>query len=425
MASGSKSDDTTATRAYTVPTRLTSRQALALPLPPNGYAITWCPAVKGFGVRVTAAGARAWVSERRVNGKTVRRTLGKADGRGAISAEAARGLMVEISGELQRGVDRMADQREERRERAQEVAADTLTFAQALKTYTADKRRGKDGLPLKDRTRADYLAMVDDAGVSEAGRARAAGELFGIAATPLHRITADDIRRVYVAASKRGARRGTYAMQVLRAVMNWHGAKVPNSPLDKATAGRDRIVLAQAAGKPNPIPAELLRGWWGAATTARSRVAADYYRLLLLTGARPGEIKGVKVKDVDAVGGRIKLHDTKNRKDHTILLSTQAKAIVTMHSAGKRPGALLFDVADPRKTLEAINDAAGVTISPHDLRATFASVAEELCSAYAVKRMLNHTDGGDVTGAHYIGKSETQLRAAWQSVADFIAGEVS
>jgi integrase len=66
-----------------------------------------------------------------------------------------------------------------------------------------------------------------------------------------------------------------------------------------------------------------------------------------------------------------------------------------------------------------------VDITPHDLRATFASVAEELVSAYTLKRMMNHAETGDVTGAHYIGKSEAQLRAGWQAVADFIAGPVA
>ena len=63
---------------------------------------------------------------------------------------------------------------------------------------------------------------------------------------------------------------------------------------------------------------------------------------------------------------------------------------------------------------------AGTTVQGHGLRATFASVAEELVSGGALKRMLNHAAGGDVTLRHYVGKSETQLRAAWQTVADFI-----
>ena len=54
------------------------------------------------------------------------------------------------------------------------------------------------------------------------------------------------------------------------------------------------------------------------------------------------------------------------------------------------------------------------------MRATFASIAEEIVSGGVLKRMMNHAVGGDVTLGHYVGKSETQLRAGWQTVADFI-----
>ncbi len=56
----------------------------------------------------------------------------------------------------------------------------------------------------------------------------------------------------------------------------------------------------------------------------------------------------------------------------------------------------------------------------HDLRATFASIAEELVSGAVLKRMMNHASSGDVTLGHYVGKSEAQLRAGWQTMADFI-----
>ena len=84
-------------------------------------------------------------------------------------------------------------------------------------------------------------------------------------------------------------------------------------------------------------------------------------------------------------------------------------------------GTLAAFPAHAGKTLDAINADAGVVgITPHKLRHTFASVAEELVSGYALKRMLNHTESSDVTGSNYVGKSENQLRVAWQTVADFI-----
>ncbi|MCW5631906.1 MAG: integrase family protein [Rubrivivax sp.] len=404
------------------PGRITDRRALSFPVPDDRYRIHWCPATPGFGVRVTINGARAWVAERRIDGKTVRRTLGRVSGRGAISADAARKLMVDVSSELQRGVDRFEQQREEKEERKRADAEVLLTFERGLEEYVAKKRRAKDGLGLKARTKADYLAMVREGGVTESGRQLADGELFALAKKPMTRISAEDMRAVYRTASARGRRRGIYAMQVTRAVFNWHGIKVPGNPLGKDVAGKDRIVLGKTSGNPKPIPPERLAAWWSAATALEGREAADYFRVLLLSGARPGELAGVAMRNFDAAGSRLILRDTKNRLDHIVLLPRQAAQIVERYAKGKRAGQRIFKVVDGRKALTAINLAAGTSVKPHGLRATFASVAEELVSAYTLKRLLNHLDSDDVTGGHYILKSESQLRAAWQAVADFITG---
>lgn len=99
---------------------------------------------------------------------------------------------------------------------------------------------------------------------------------------------------MYTALLKRAEREAVYAMQILRAVLRWHGVVVPGNPLGRDTAGRDRIVLAPAKGNPSPIPPEKLGAWWRASAIAPSRVAADYYRFQLLSGCRGGEIGGDK-----------------------------------------------------------------------------------------------------------------------------------
>jgi integrase len=422
--------------------RLTDSVARALPLPVSAggvdvrtirgkqvemhkaaYEFHWCKDTPGFGVRVSSTGDKAYVAERRVNGETKRRTLGKAVGSEAISADAARKLQIEISSELQAGTDRSVLERQKRKA----DKAGSITFGDALRAYVKGKRRAKDGLALKKRTQDDYLKMLEPGGTKKNGEPRADGMLFGLAEKPLHRISAEDIRKTYSSAFGRGERQGIYAMQVLRAVLNWHGVTVENSPLDKTTAGRDRIVLPGTSGSPKPIPPERLGAWWRAATQRAGSAAADGCRFVLLTGCRPGEAfgdpfeTGLLVENVDLEGARATFLDTKNRTDHTVMLSTQALEIVKAQCKGKRPAQKVFDVLNPGKTLRGINAEAGVkSITPHKLRHTFASVAEELVSGYALKRMMNHADGADVTGAHYVGKSETQLRNAWQAVADFI-----
>ena len=403
--------------------RLTDSVALKLPLPTTGTDYHWCKDTPGFGVRVSASGDRAYIFERRVDGKTVRRTLGKAAGAKAISADTARKLKITVSSELQTGVDRL----EVKREAAKVEKEEGITLAAALAEYVNGKRRGKDGLGLKDRTKADYLAMVAAGGKAKDGKPFADGALHPLAEKSIYKITADDIRKVYKAGEAKSQRQAIYSMQVLRAVLNWHGVSVADSPLAKATAGKDRIILAATDGDPKPIPPEKLSAWWAAASARSGEEIPDGCRIILLTGCRPGEIFGTEftpgllVQDVDLTGGRMVLLDTKNRKDHTVMLSTQALDILRQHCAGKPAESKVFDVIDVRITLGQINDAAGVVgITPHKLRHTFASVAEELVSGYALKRMLNHTEASDVTGNNYVGKSENQLRVAWQTVADFI-----
>jgi len=303
-----------------------------------------------------------------------------------------------------------------------------MTVAKALREYVDKKRRAKDGLPLKARTKADYLAMVEPGEKTKTGKKLADGLLFQLADKLLVKLTSDDIRDQYSSLLKRSKRQADYAMQVLRAVMRWHGVVVPGNPLGRDTAGRDRIVLAPAKGNPAPIPPERLGAWWRASGKAPSQVAADYYRFQLLTGCRGGEIHGdkryhyppIRVGDVDCEAGKVVLRDTKNRSDHKLLLARQALEIASKHCAGRKPDEVLFPITDARKTLKWINARAKTHVQGHGLRDTFASIAEELVSGGLLKRMLNHSVAGDVTLGHYVGKSEAQLRAGWQTVADFI-----
>ena len=138
--------------------------------PPNDqdYLIYLCKDTPGFGVRVgrpvirngREKVSRAYIMDMYANGKRARRTLGKATGRGAISAEDARIIAKKIAGELVQGIDRSKIKTEERKAIQQTKKDASLTLKTALREYIEGKRRGKDGLALKERTKADYLAMV-------------------------------------------------------------------------------------------------------------------------------------------------------------------------------------------------------------------------------------------------------------------------
>jgi hypothetical protein len=391
---------------------------------------------RGLQLRIAPDGVRTLLVRYTVKGSEVERQYRLSqeygEGPGQLKLAAACAEAARIRALARDGVDWPAQEEArlwaEATAREQADRQDGLTVAKALREYVEKKRRAKDGLPLKARTKADYLAMIEPGRRSKTGKQFADGELYPIAEKLLTKLTADDIRGVHTALMKISQRQAVYAMQVLRAMLRWHGVVVPGNPLGRDTAGRDRIVLASSPGNPSPIPPERLGAWWRASAVAPSRVAADYYRFQLLTGCRGGEIHGnkrhgyepIKVGDVDREMGKLVLRDTKNRSDHKLLLSRQALEIAQRHCAGKKPEDPLFPIVDARKTLAWINARAGTSVQGHGLRATFASIAEELVSGGALKRMLNHAAGGDVTLGHYVGKSEAQLRAAWQTVADFI-----
>lgn len=401
--------------------KLTDTIAGSLPAPTTGYTIFWDAGSPGFGLRVGASGARAWITERRVDGQTVRRVVGAASGRNAISCNAARALQLKVSSELAEGTDRNV----ERRERDRQRKADELLFGDALRAFATGKRR-RDGKPLKDRTVTDYVRMLAPSREKHDGTITKAGELHALVDRPVRAITAAEIHRLYAGLQKRGSRSADLAMAVLRATLNWHGVKLPHNPLSRDTAEKDRIKLAPPRARGEPIPAQKIGAWWTAACAIKGRYlpSADLLRTMVLTGCRGGELRTVTVQDVDLDAGRVTLRDTKARNDHIVYLSSQAAEIVARNAAGKTGADLLFGIADPGRVLASINRAAGVEgVAPHGLRKTFATLASELLPGATVKRLLNHVDANDITATHYVRQSEAALRGAWQAVADFIAAQ--
>jgi hypothetical protein len=81
--------------------KLTKRSIDSLPLPETGQALYWDADLPGFGLRVTK-GAKTFIVQRRVAGKTVRATLGKY---GPLTPDQARKLAVQTLSELVQGVN--------------------------------------------------------------------------------------------------------------------------------------------------------------------------------------------------------------------------------------------------------------------------------------------------------------------------------
>ena len=383
----------------------------------------WDTESPGLAVRATPpttrnpTGLRAFVFQGKLQQRDIRITIGDVR---TWEIDQARTEARRLRMSLDQGNDPRLDKAKRLKCAEEKPAQRSPTFAEAVEEYVQLKRRVKDNLLLKERTQRDYLGMVAKPKKFADGRHGVAGYLFELAGMPIEEISADDIRRVHAGLIKRGTRQAAYAMQVLRAVLNWHGVQVISNPFSKDVAGRHRINIPQARSDGQPIPAELIGVWWRAVQAIDSQVSRDYFMFLLLTGMRVSEPKMVLVADCDVVAGRVVIRDTKNRSDHLVLLSRQAAEIVERNIANKGPGERLFALADGKRARAKIVQLSGVDFRTKDLRATFASIAAGLVTAYTLKAMMNHAGTGDVTGTHYVQLSDTELRYGWQVVADFI-----
>src|SRR3990167_5173888 len=76
--------------------------------------------------------------------------------------------------------------------------------------------------------------------------------------------------------------------------------------------------------------------------------------------------------------------------------------------------------AEPKKAVNRVVELSGVQFTLHDLRRTFATIADSLdLPAYALKRLLNHKMNNDVT-AGYIMKDVERLRKPIQIITNFL-----
>ena len=77
-------------------------------------------------------------------------------------------------------------------------------------------------------------------------------------------------------------------------------------------------------------------------------------------------------------------------------------------------------ISNFRYAQATITKASGVSFCIHDLRRTFATVAESLdIPAYALKRLLNHANGTDVTAGYIVANVE-RLREPMQKITDYV-----
>ena len=383
--------------------RLTDKLVKTMALPECGNRITYDGEVKGFGIRVTSAGARAFVLNYYAGGRERRITIGSYPD---WSVSGARDRARELKREVDNGADPMAQRHEER------AAPTVADLADRFEAEHLAKRR--------KTTVTDYLSIL---------RLYIRPQLGTIRVADLRHSDVDKLhRKVAKTAPVRANRVVSVLSKMLTLAIKWDmRSDNPVRGIDRSPEERRERFLS---------PAEIGR-LADALSAHPERVSANAIRLLLLTGARRGETLAAKWSEFDLAAGvwiKPSAH-TKTKRSHRVPLSAPAIALLTeMQAEADGACPYLFPAPDQlgrkaahrtevRRTWASVCREAGLGgVRIHDLRHTYASIlASSGLSLPVIGALLGHTQAA--TTQRYSHLLDDPLRAATERVGAVVSGK--
>lgn len=361
---------------------------------PDGkaQAFMWDSMAPGLGFRVTANGSRAFIFQSRLDGQTIRMTVG--DPR-SWAIDAAQSEARRLQGLVDQGKD-------PRQEKAATIATEQAERAAAK----ADKRRlDVMGLDVwadycKARQRAwslrnhaDHLAFAN-AGGEKRKRAKGdtiPGPLHSLLNRPLAQIDSEAVRQWVEREAATRPARALLGFRLLRAFINWCSEDDTYSSLvrpDACKPKKTRQALPKVAAKDDCLQREQLALWFAEVRKQSNSVISAYLQALLLTGARREELLDLQWTDVDFQWKKLTIRD-KVEGERTIPLTPFVAQILAplprrqMHNGQPNPWVFSSPQAatgrlqDPRINHNKALQAAGLPhLTLHGLRRSFGTLAE-------------------------------------------------
>ncbi|SDM48478.1 Site-specific recombinase XerD [Oryzisolibacter propanilivorax] len=290
----------------TVPSRarLTAARVEAFACPPGkSQAFLWDTDAPALAVRATPTGRKTYTFESRLHGKTLRLSIGDVR---AWTLAAARAEATRLTLLVDSGTDPREQKRQHEAEQAAQaaaLAAQAVTVGEAWAAYLADRRPHWG-----ERHYSDHEALARAGGQSAVRGTRGRGVTV---AGPLHPLMSQPLRELTTPAIEAWAQRegrtrptvARLAWRLLRAFLAWcsehpdYRAAVPER--NPAKSRRAREALGKPQAKDDALLKEQLPGWFAAVQAIRNPAQSAYLQGLLLVGARPGELLGLRWDDMN------------------------------------------------------------------------------------------------------------------------------
>ncbi len=380
--------------------KLTDSVVKNLPLPTDGNRIEYDSEVKGFGCRVTAAGARSFVLNYRTKaGRERRYTIGQFP---TWKVAAAKAEAAELRKRVDRGEDPLGD-----------IAAVRLapTVADLCRRF-----EGEHFPRLRPGTRADYKSLIDRHILPALKNQKVADVSFSDIDALHRKITKD--------APYRANRAVAVMSKMFALAIHWkYRSDNPTKAIERnQEVKRQRYLSGDELVRLSLVLAE-----------HDDQEAANILRLLLLTGARRGEVLGMRWDQLDLNAGVWTKPGsmTKQKTEHRVPLSAPARLLlVELRATAEEDAEYVFPgpgVTGHRVVLKrdwaVICRAAGIAEARvHDLRHTYASVlASAGLSLPVIGALLGHSQ--PATTARYSHLFDDPLREATERVGAIVLGK--
>ena len=307
-------------------------------------AYLWCDEVKGLGIIATATGAKSYIFQTKVKGKSVRLTIGNV---GVWSIKEAQAEGRRLQTVIDQGYDPRQVKAEQEAAKDAEAAAkreqearESLTVAEAWQAYVAERSASmKDGkLEWGDKHKAHHAYFVQAGGVQrkrgtrtgESNKTRP-GILVPLMAMRLADVDAKVIAAWLDKESKQAPTTAAQAFRALRAFLTWCAKHETYSAAVQAGAHQSDDVTRKVPTvktKPNDsLRRAQIKPWFEAVQKIGNPIIAVYLQGLLLTGARRNELAALRWADVDLKWKSLTIRD-KVEGERTIPLTPYLEHLI-------------------------------------------------------------------------------------------------
>jgi integrase len=409
--------------------KLTKRTVEAIE-PGTRDLLVWDAEIAGFGVKVTPRGARIYVLQYSRHNRDRRVTIGR-HGDGGLTAEQARREAEILRGIIRNGGDPAAERARERSIPTMRVLAERYMEEHAL---PKKKPRSSDG----DRRLIDchILPLLGERQVSEITRADLRRFMQDVAAgkTALDQKTGLRGRRMVRGGKGAANRVLTLLSKMFALAEDWGYRRAGDGNPCRGVERFDESAGRERARFLSDVQLGRLGDALAAAEAAdaRHKAPANIIRLLLTTGARMGEIVGLRREWLDLGRGLVRLPDSKTGAK-AIVLSAPARQLLAELIEGAPDTGLLFPGPRParggavkpygglKRFWGAVRDDAKLGDTRiHDLRHTHASVGVTGgASLLIVGKLLGHAQSS--TTERYAHLADDPVRQAADAIGNRIA----